>query len=325
MKLHRRQFLHLSGAALAGIAMRPTAWAQGYPERAVRVIVPYAPGGPTDIIARLVALKLSDRVGKQFYVENIAGAGGNIGMGRAAQATPDGYTVLFVAPPYVINPALYEKVPFDHKDFEPVTLAVNSAIVLTVHPSLPANTVKELVALITANPGKYNYASPGVGTPPHLLGELFRLTLELDVVHIPFNSGGLAIASAVAGHTPISFGSTAPAVPHISDGKLRALAVTDTARSRALPEVPTMAEAGYPQIVGSAWFGVVVPAGTPRETIVWLNRAIGKVLVMPDVKDRAQVLGFEPVGNSPEAFAAQIKADGAKWAKVIREAGIKAR
>src|SRR5262249_30371819 len=170
MKLHRRQFFHLSGAALAGIATQPTAWAQSYPERAVRVIVPYAPGGPTDIIARLVALKLSDHVGKQFYVENIPGAGGNIGMGRAAQATPDGYTLLFVAPPYVINPTLYEKVPFD-QDFEPVTLVVNSAIVLAVHPSLPANTVKELVTLIRTNPGKYSYASPGVGTPPHLLGE----------------------------------------------------------------------------------------------------------------------------------------------------------
>src|SRR5262245_2363414 len=165
MKLHRRQFLHLSGAALAGIAMRPTAWAQGYPERAVRVIVPYAPGGPTDIIARLVALKLSDRVGKQFYVENIAGAGGNIGMGRAAQATPDGYTVLFVASPYVINPTLYEKVPFDHKDFDPVTLAVNSAIVLTVPPSMPANPLKALVALLTATPRKYNATCTILGTP----------------------------------------------------------------------------------------------------------------------------------------------------------------
>jgi tripartite-type tricarboxylate transporter receptor subunit TctC len=326
MKLHRRQFLHLAGAALAGIATQPTAWAQTYPERAVRVIVPYAPGGPTDIIARLVALKLSDHVGKQFYVENMPGAGGNIGMGRAAQAAPDGYTVMFVAPPYVINPALYEKVPFDpNKDFEPVTLAVNSAIVLTVHPSLPASTVKELVTLIKANPGKYSYASPGIGTPPHLLGELFRLTLQLDVVHVPFNSGGLAIGSAVGGHTPISFGATAPAVPHINDGKMRALAVTNKSRSRALPEVPTMAEAGYPEIVGDAWFGVVVPAGTPREISAWLNRAIAKALAMPDVKERALALGFEPVGNTPDEFAAQIKSDGAKWAKVIREAGIKAR
>ena len=323
--MHRRHVLRLAGTAIAGLAASPTAWALDYPDRPVRVIVPYAPGGPTDIIARLISLKLSDLHGKQFYVENMPGVGGNIGMGRAAQATPDGYTVLFVAPPYVINPTLYEKVPFAHKDFEPVTLAVNSAIVLTVHPSVPATTVKDLVALIKANPSKYSYASPGIGTPPHLLGELFRISLKLDIVHVPFNSGGLAIGSAVAGHTPISFGSTAPAVPHIDDGKLRALAVTDKGRSQALPQVPTMVEAGYPEIVGGAWFGVVVPTGTPREITAWLNREIVKVLAMPVVKDRAQALGFEPVGNSPEEFAAQIKSDGAKWGKVIRDAGIKSR
>ncbi|HEY5608533.1 MAG TPA: tripartite tricarboxylate transporter substrate binding protein [Alphaproteobacteria bacterium] len=325
MNINRRYVLHVAAAVIVGCAVTPTAWAQSYPDRPVRVIVPYAPGGPTDIIARLVSLKLSEQAGKQFYIENIPGGGGNIGMSRAAQATPDGYTVLFVAPPYVVNPSLYAKVPFDHKNFDPITLAVNSAIVLTVHPSVPATTVKELIALIKANPGKYSYASPGIGTPPHLLGELFRMSLQLDVVHVPFNSGGLAIGSAVAGHTPISFGSTAPAVPHIDAGKLRALAVTSTSRTQALPQVPTMVEAGYPEIVGGAWFGVVVPAGTPREIAAWLNREIGKVLALPDVKDRAQALGFEPVGNSPEEFAAVIKADGAKWAKVIKGAGIQPR
>ena len=325
MNINRRYVLHVAAAVIVGCAVTPTAWAQSYPDRPVRVIVPYAPGGPTDIIARLVSLKLSEQAGKQFYIENIPGGGGNIGMSRAAQATPDGYTVLFVAPPYVVNPSLYAKVPFDHTNFDPITLAVNSAIVLTVHPSVPATTVKELIALIKANPGKYSYASPGIGTPPHLLGELFRMSLQLDVVHVPFNSGGLAIGSAVAGHTPISFGSTAPAVPHIDAGKLRALAVTSTSRTQALPQVPTMVEAGYPEIVGGAWFGVVVPAGTPREIAAWLNREIGKVLALPDVKDRAQALGFEPVGNSPEEFAAVIKADGAKWAKVIKGAGIQPR
>jgi tripartite-type tricarboxylate transporter receptor subunit TctC len=326
MKLRRRQFLHLAGAALAATAAPPAAWAQGYPERAVRVIVPYAPGGPTDIIARVVAGKLSEQTGKQFYVENIPGAGGNIGMGRAAQAAPDGYTLMFVAPPFVINPTLYDKVAFDpHKDFEPITLAVIAANVIAVHPSLPAGTVKELVALIRANPGKYSYCSPGIGTPPHLLGELFRLRLELDVVHVPYNSGGLAIGSAVAGHTPISFGSTAPAVPHIVDGKLRGLAVTGKTRTPALPQVPTTVEAGYPEIMGETWFGAVVPAGTPREISAWLHRAIAKVLALPDVKERAAAIGFETVGGTPGEFAAQIKIDEARWAKVIREAGIKAR
>jgi tripartite-type tricarboxylate transporter receptor subunit TctC len=325
MQLYRG-IVHLVGAALAALAIQSPGWAQVYPERAVRVIVPYAPGGPTDIVARLVSQKLSDEFGKQFYVENIPGGGGNIGMGRAAQAAPDGYTVVFVAPPFVVNPALYEKVPFDPgKDFDPVTLAVNSAIVLTVHPSLPATNVKELVALVRTSAGKYSYASPGIGTPPHLLGELFRLRLELDVVHVPFNSGGLAIGSALAGHTPISFGAAAPAAPHIADGKLRALAVTNTSRSQALPQVPTMAEAGYPEIVGDTWFGVVVPAGTPREIVGWLNDAVAKALRLPDVLERVRKLGFEPVGNSPAEFAAQLKSDGAKWAKVIRDAGIRPR
>lgn len=326
MMLFRRRFLKVASAAIVGFAIAPAAWAQNYPDRPVRVIVPYAPGGPTDVIARLISLKLSELVGKQFYIENIPGGGGNIGMGRAVQAKPDGYTILFVAPPYVINPTLHEKVPFDpNKDFDPVTLAVDSAIVLTVHPSVSARSVKELVALIKANPGKYSYASPGTGTPPHLLGELFRLTLQLDLVHVPFNSGGLAIGSALAGHTPISFGAAAPVVPHIKDGKMHALAVTNKSRSRALPEVPTMAEAGYPAVTGETWFGVVVPAGTPREISTWLHRAIVKVLAMPDVKERVAALGFDPVGNTPEEFAAQIKADGTKWAKVIRGAGIKPR
>lgn len=326
MTILRRRFLQAAGASIAGLAVAPSAWAQSYPDRPVRVIVPYAPGGPTDVIARLIALKLSDRTGKQFYVENIPGGGGNIGMGRAAQTTPDGYNVLFVAPPFVVNPTLYEKVPFDpYKDFDPVTLAVDSAIILSVHSTVPARSVKELVALIKTNSGKYSYASPGIGTPPHLLGELFRLTLQLDIVHVPFNSGGLAIGSALAGHTPISFGAAAPAVPHIKDGKLHALAVTNKVRSRALPNVPTMAEAGYPEVVGDTWFGVVVPAGTPRDIVAWLNREIVKALAIPSVKERVVALGFEPVGSTPEAFAAQIKADGAKWAKVIRGANLKPR
>jgi tripartite-type tricarboxylate transporter receptor subunit TctC len=325
MKLPRRRFLHLAGSAVALPALSRLAKAQGYPARPVRVIVPFGPGGPTDVFARLMAQKLSEKLRTQFYVENIGGAGGNIGTLRAAQAAPDGYVMLVTGANLVVNPILYNQVSYDPlKDFEAVTIAVTAAVILTVNPSLPAATVKELVALVKTGPGKYSYASPGTGTPPHLVGELFRLSLGLDLVHVPFNGGGLAISSAVAGHTPISFGSMAPAVPLVQDGKLRALAVTGKSRSPALPEVPTMAEAGYPDIKGESWFAVVVPAGAPKDIVALLNREIVSSIALPDMKERLATLGYSPVGNAPEECAAQFRADMAQWGKVIRAAGIKA-
>jgi len=289
------------------------------------VIVPYAPGGPTDIFARVIAQKLSEHLGKQFYVENIGGAGGNIGMGQGAKAAPDGHTMLVVPPNLIINPALYDKVPYDpFSDFDPVTTAVASATVLTVHPSLPVQSVKDLAALIKFNPGKYNFASPGTGTPPHLFGEQFRLSLGLDLVHVPFNSAGLAIGSAVAGHTPIAFTALPPAVPQIMEGKLRGLAVTSKHRSNALPDVPTVAEAGHADLEGDAWFAVIVPARTPKDIVALLHGEIVKSIALSDVKDRMAKLGFEPVGNTPEESAVLFKNESARWAKVIHEAGIKA-
>jgi tripartite-type tricarboxylate transporter receptor subunit TctC len=322
--MKRRQFLTLAGGALAGFAVPRVTQAQSYPARPVRVIVPFAPGGPTDVFARLTAQKLSEQLGKHFYVENLGGAGGNIGTVRAAQAAPDGYTVLVTAPNHVVNPVLYKQVSYDpSKDFDPVSLAVTTAVVLTVNPSLPVQTVKELVDLIKSHPGTYSYASPGIGTPPHLIGELFRLSLGLDLVHIPFNGGGLAIGSAVAGHTPISFSSMAPAVPQVKDGKLRALAVSTKRRSQALPDIPTMAQAGYPDIEGDSWFAVVVPAGTPKEIVTLLNREIVKIVALPDMAERLATLGYEPVASSADECAAQFRMEMAKWAKVIRAAGIK--
>jgi tripartite-type tricarboxylate transporter receptor subunit TctC len=260
----------------------------------------------------------------QFYVENLAGAGGNIGTGRAAEATADGYTLLVDGANLVVNPELYKQVPYDPiKDFAPITIAVVSPVILTVHPSLPVHSVKELVELIKTNPAKYSYASPGVGTPPHLVGELFRLTLKLDLVHVPFNGGGPAIGSAVAGHTPISFGAMAPAVPLVKAGTLRALAVSTKTRSPALPEVATMAEQGYPEIEGNAWFTLVAPARTPREIIALLYRETSKAVAAPVVKERLASLGYEPVGSTPEECDAQFKTEMAKWTRVIRDAGIK--
>jgi tripartite-type tricarboxylate transporter receptor subunit TctC len=324
MKLIRRRFLQLAGAAIAGLAAPPRARAQTYPTRPVRVIVPFAPGGPTDVGARLIAQRLSERFGRQFYVENIPGASGNIGTGQAARAAPDGYTLLIAVNSHVINPTLFGKVPYDpYKDFDPVTLAVGFATVLAVNPSVPAETVKDLVALIKANSGKYNFASPGTGTPSHLLGEQFRMTLGLDLVHIPYSGSGPAVASVVAGHTPIGFAGLAAAAPQIADGKLRALAIMSKARSRTLPDVPTIAEAGHPNLDGDGWVGVLVPAGTPKMIIDLLHREIVEVVALPDMRERLSVAGFEPVASTPEEFTRQITTEAEKWAKVIRAANIK--
>jgi tripartite-type tricarboxylate transporter receptor subunit TctC len=326
MNLRRREFLRLAGAACAMPAISHRALAFEYPTRPVRVIVPYAPGGPTDVITRLITQKLSERLSKQFYVENIGGGGGNIAMGRASKMAPDGHTLLVVNPSYVVNPTLYGKVPYDlDRDFDPVTLAVATTLVLTVHPSVPARTVKDLVALIKENPGKYSYASPGTGTPGHLVGEAFRLSLGLDLVHVPFNGAAPAVGSAVAGHTPICFASPSPAAQQVDDGKLRGLAVTSRTRSQALPDVPTTAEAGYPDIAGDNWQAVIVPAGTPKEIIAVLNHEIVKVLALPEVRKPLAILGFEPVGSTPEEFTSRAKVEFDKWAKVIRASNIKAQ
>jgi tripartite-type tricarboxylate transporter receptor subunit TctC len=326
VNLLRRQLLQLALGAATLLTSSRFAQAQGYPARPVRIIVPFGPGGNADILGRIIAQKLSEQVGNQFYVENISGAGGNIGVGRAALSDADGYTILVTPPSYVINPALYDKVPYDaRKSFDPVTLAVSTTVVLAVHPSVSAQTVKDLVALVKTNPGKYNYATAGVGSPGHLMGEMLRQSLDLDLVHIPYNSAGLAIGSTVAGHTTICLAAPAPIVPQAKDGELRVLAVAYPMRLRALADVPTMAEAGYPEIEFDNWFGVFVPAGTPGEIITHLNRQIAKSMALPDVGERLVALGFEPVASTPEEFATQLELELEKWAKVIRSANIKAQ
>jgi tripartite-type tricarboxylate transporter receptor subunit TctC len=323
MTTDRRRFI--AGTLALSVAAATSARGQpAYPNRPVRVIVPFAPGGVTDVVARLIAGKVSEQLGRQFYVENIVGGSGNVGMGQAARAAPDGYTMLTAFSSYVINPALFERVPYDPiNDFVPLSLAVTSTTVIAVNVELPVSTIKELVALIRANPGKLSYASAGTGTTSHLAGEQFRLALAPDLVHVPFGGGAPAMASVVAGHTPVGMGTPTVVVPLVNDGKLRALAVTGKVRSQTLPQVPTVAESGYPDIEGDSFVGFVVPAGTPKEVIALLSREIVKSLGTRDMKERLAMLGNDVVASTPEEFGLRIRAELLTWAKVIKAANIR--
>jgi tripartite-type tricarboxylate transporter receptor subunit TctC len=322
----RRQFLRATVAFATLRTSQSFASMQAYPARPVRMIVPFGPGGNADVLGRIIAQKLSERFREQFYVENVSGAGGNIGVGRAALAPPDGYTMLVAPPSYVINPALYDNVPYNARtSFDPITLAVSTTVVLAVHPSVPAHTLTELIALIKTDPSKYNYATAGVGSPGHMVGEMLRQSLNLDLAHIPYDSAGSAIGSVVAGHTTICLAAPAPIVPQIQDGKLRALAVAYRTRLQALADVPTMAEVGYPDIEFDNWFGVFVPAGTPGDIIELLNREIVANMTLPDVRARLLSLGFDPVGSTPTEFRKQIDFELEKWTKLIQSANIKAQ
>jgi tripartite-type tricarboxylate transporter receptor subunit TctC len=295
-----------------------------YPNRPVRIIVPFAAGGPPDVISRIVGQKLSERWGQQVYVENHPGAGGNTGTATAARAAPDGYTLYMMSTGFMVNPSLYAKVPYDPiKDFVPVTIAAASPNILFVNPVVPARSVGELIALIKSSPGKYSYAQPSTGSTPHLSGELFKLQYGLDLVTVPFNGASLAVNSTIAGHTPIAFTALPPAIANIKEGNLRGLAVTAAKRSPALPDVPTMAEAGIPDQEAETINGLLAPAGTPDEIVARINRDTVAALSLPDVKERLSILGFEPVVSTSAAFGARIKSEIAKWDKVVRAAHIR--
>jgi tripartite-type tricarboxylate transporter receptor subunit TctC len=296
-----------------------------YPSKPVRMIIPFAPGGPADVIARLVAQKLSEDLGKQFYVENHAGAGGNTGAGLAARAPADGYSLLVTSQALVINASLYKSLPYDtFRDFIAVTRIATTPNVLVVNPSVPARTVKELVDLMKKEPDKYHsYAQPGIGTPSHLSGELFKLSQKLNLTAIPFGGGGPMVQSIVAGHTPVAFSSMPPAAPLIQAGKMRALAITADKRLDNLPDVPTMAEAGYPGQLGETPIGILVPAGTPKAVVDLLHGKVVQIVALPDVKQKLGAIGFSPIGDTPAQFTAFLRSEHDKWAKVINEAGIK--
>ncbi len=311
------------GAALAA-ATAVHAQDATYPSRPVRIIVPFAAGGPPDVISRLVAQKLSERWRQQVYVENLPGAGGNTGTATAARATPDGYTLYMMSTGFMVNPSLYAKVPYDPiKDFAPVTLAAASPNILFVHPSVPARSVKELIDLIKRSPGKYSYAQPSTGSTPHLSGELLKLQYGLDLVTVPFNGASLAVNSTLAGHTPIAFTALPPAIANIKEGNLRGLAVTAAKRSAALPDVPTMAEAGVPDQEAETINGLLAPAGTAGDVIARINRDTVAVLSLPDVRERLTALGFEPAVTTPAEFGVRIKSEIAKWDKVVHAAHIR--
>jgi tripartite-type tricarboxylate transporter receptor subunit TctC len=298
--------------------------AQTYPDRSVRVIVGFSAGGPTDVIARIVSQKLSEALGQQFFVENIAGAGGNMASALVAKAPNDGYTLLVISTGFLVNPSLYASVPYDAvKDFAPITLVAASPNVLSVNPSVPANSVQELIARIRANPGKYSYAGPGIGSTPHLSAELFRIRFGLDLVHVPFVGAAPAVGAAIAGHVPIVFSALPPAIGSIKDGRLRALAVTAAKRVAALPDVPTMAEAGVPDQEADTLTGMVAPAGTPTAIIAKLNAEIKKAVEQKEVLDKLTVLGFVPVLNTPDEFSDRIKQEMEKWGKVVHNAHIR--
>jgi tripartite-type tricarboxylate transporter receptor subunit TctC len=324
MNIARREFLSLASASVVGLASSPPVWAQTYPTRPVRVIVPFAAGG-IDVIARFIAQRLSKQLGQEFVVENIGGAGGSIGTTRAAKAAPDGYSLLFTAPAFVIYPALRDNVPYDPlTNFAAITSPATTSLVLLINPSMPAHSIKDFIALIKAQSGKHSFASAGIGTPPHLTGELFRQSLGLDLVHVPYDSGGQAIGAVVGGHTSMCFAAVAPAVAQVKAGKLRALAVTSKSRLQALPDVPTMTEAGYPDIEGEVWCAMLAPTRTPKEIIALLHREVVKIVTQPDVRKRLAALGYSAVANTPVEFGAYLSAERARWAKVIQAAGLKA-
>jgi tripartite-type tricarboxylate transporter receptor subunit TctC len=310
-------------AAMLLLASAGALAAEPYPSKPIKLIVPFPAGGTTDLVARTVGQEMTKTWGQQVVVENRPGAGGNIGSEAAAKSPADGYTLLMgTVGTHGINPSLYKKLPYDAvKDFAPITLATSGPNILVVHPSLPAKSVKELIAYAKANPGKLNFASSGNGTSIHLCGELFKTKTGVQMTHVPYKGSAPALTDLIGGQVQLMFDNMPSAWPHVKTGKLRALAVTTAKRSQTAPDLPTIAESGVPGFDATSWFGLLAPAGTPKEIVTKLNKEAVRILKMPEVKERLLAQGAEPVGNSPEQFAAHIKAEIEKWRKVVEASG----
>jgi tripartite-type tricarboxylate transporter receptor subunit TctC len=306
-------------------AAAPPADLASYPNRPVRWIVPFAPGGPTDIMSRSVAEKLTQRWGQQFVVDNRGGAGGNIGAEVVAKSVPDGYTLMIGhVGTHAINAALYPKLGFDPvKDFTPVTLIATLPLALVVHPSVPARNVKELIALARARPGQLNFASAGNGGPTHLAGELFKVTAGIDIVHVPYKGNAAALTELVGGQVQMMFSNLLTSMPHVRTGRLRAIGISSGKRSPQAPDLPTVAESGIPGFDVSPWYGILGPAGLPRPLVMKLNAAIASVLEGPEMQQRFVAQGIDLQSSTPEQFGALIKSELVKWARVVKAAGAK--
>ena len=315
--------LFVAASALVGAA---PVQAQGqYPGKPLRLIVPFPPGGGTDTLARILGQKLADVLGQQVIIDNRPGAGTNIGAELAAKAPPDGYTVLMGNIAHAINVTLYSKLAYDLvRDFTPVTLLASTPNILVVHPSLPVKSVKELIALSRARPGQLDYASSGGGSSAHLAAELFSNMAGVKMTHVPYKGGGPAVIALLGGQCSVGFATTPSVVVHIKSGKLRGLAVTTAQRSHSTPELPTISEAGVAGYEAGTWYGLLVPAGTPKEIVARLHAEATKLLKLPEVRERLDATGFEPIGNTPEQFAAYIRSEIEKWAKVVKASGARA-
>jgi tripartite-type tricarboxylate transporter receptor subunit TctC len=321
-----RRIAALALAAVAALAMGAAGAAQpDFPSKPVRFIVPFAPGGSTDTLARTLSVKLTDSLGQQVVVDNRPGANGNIGMEIVARANPDGYTIVLG---YISNlgtgPSLYKKLPYDPvKDYAPVTQIASAPNIVVLHPSVPAKSFREFIAYAKANPGKVSYATAGVGSIGHLSGVLLDQLAGIDMVHVPYKGSGQAVNDILGGHVQMMISGMSSVIQHVKSGRLRPIAMTSLERSPAAPDVPTIAEQGFPGFEGTAWYGVLAPAGTPPPVVNRLNADILKALKQPDVRERLGAVGFDIVGGTPEQFGAYIKTEIAKWAKVVKAAGIK--